>query len=237
MREAHGNMRISALIVRSAICLASFVLMRCASAETPAVTEALITADLDAPPEFSSDALIRIAAIEKLDKSRRLELLAQAFERAAGAQQPYKRRAASIRLDGSAGYWNRVNNQDLDGLSLRLRAVEATLALDSQKARELFLQIPALATPRVKCAEFQVYDITRFYDVLGSLVQQGFTAEENADGGPFKLLQRYAGAMTSPVQAAPMAHVIATAKVKDDEFGTLVSSFAAALGKISGDDR
>ena len=73
----------------------------------------------------------------------------------------------ALRGDGSVGCWNRVYSQDLDRLSLRLRAVEAMLPLDKGKARELFLQIPAPATPPLTCEEFQVYDVSRFYDVLG----------------------------------------------------------------------
>ena len=34
-----------------------------------------------------------------------------------------------------------------------------------------------------------------------------------------------------------MAHVLGPPQVKDDDFRTLVASFGAALGKVSGDDR
>jgi hypothetical protein len=176
-----------------------------AFAATPVDMDGLIAAARSAPAEFSADALLRIADLEQLTKERRIELLKQAFERASGAQQPYKRHAVSMRTDGSASYWNRVYSQDLDGLSLRLRAVESMLPLDKAKARELFAEIPALATPPVKCEEFQVYDVGRFYDVLATLAQQAFDEKEIEAAQPFKLLQRYAGALNSPVQAAPLA--------------------------------
>jgi hypothetical protein len=205
-----------------------------APAAAPADLDALIAAARSAPAEFSSDALIRIAALDQIEKDRRIELLVQAFQRASGAQQPYKRHATPLGTDGSVGYWNRVFSQDLDGLSLRLRAVDSMLALDKAKARELFLQIPTPNPPKLTCDEFQVYDVGRFYEVLGNLAQAfaGTEAEE-----PFKLLQPYSTAFTSPVQAAPMAHVLAAAKVTDADFRTLTSSFGAALGKVSGDDR
>jgi hypothetical protein len=46
-----------------------------------------------------------------------------------------------------------------------------------------------------------------------------------------------AGPITSPVQVAPVARMLAAASVKDADFRALVASFAEALGKISGDDR
>ena len=230
-------MRVPGLLFLSARCAFLFLFTLSAPRAAPGDLDALIRAARSAPAEFSSDALIRIAALDQIEKNRRIELLEQAFQQASGAQQPYKRHATPLRTDGSVGYWNRVYSQDLDGLSLRLRAVESMLPLDKGKARELFLQIPPPNTPRLTCEEFQVYDVTRFYDVLGNLAQQAFTSRESEAGEPFQLLQRYSGALTSPVQAAPMAHVLAAAKVTDADFRTLVTSFGTALGKVSGDDR
>jgi len=197
---------------------------------TPAEIDSIISAARSASPEFAADALIRLASLEQLPKEKRLDLLQQAFDRAAGAQQPYQQHAAFVRNDGSTAYWNKVDSQGLDTLTLRVRAVEAMLLLDAPKANALFLSIPTLAIPRVKCEEFQVYDVTRFYDLLATLTSSSTDAP--------KLLERYTAAIASPVQAGPMAHVLASAKnLKDDEFKTLLASYSAALGKISGDDR
>ena len=64
------------------------------------------------------------------------------------------------------------------------------LPLDQAKARELFLRIPPLNPPRVKCEEFQVYDVGRFYDVLGNLVRQAFTGKE-IEAGTVPTPRRY----------------------------------------------
>ena len=191
--------------------------------------DALIESARGAPPEFAADAMIRIAGTDKIEKNRRIELLEQAFERAAGAQEAYPRHALPLRLDGSSTYWNRVYKQELDGLSLRLRAVEALLPLDASKARDMFARIPPVALPRVKCEESLVYDVARFYDVLAKIA--GRQAE------PAGLLQKYAGAAKSAVQLAPMARVLAGAPVSDQEFRALVAAFASAMGKVEGDDR
>lgn len=198
---------------------------------------ALIDAARAAPGEFAADAMIRIAGTDKVEKARKIELLEQAFQRASGAQEAYQRHALPVRLDGSSAYWNRAFKQELDALTLRLRAVEGVLPVDGHKARELFAQIPPVRLPAVKCEEFLVYDAGRFYDVLGQLVHQSFTPDEAAEGEPAKLLKNYAGAATSAVQLAPLARVLAASGVKDQDFQELVALFATAMGKVAGDDR
>jgi hypothetical protein len=211
--------------------------MLSAAADGPAGMDALLDAARAAPAEFAADASIRMAALDQLEKTLRIELLEQAFEKASGAQQPYKRHATFGRLSSSSGFLNRAYGLDLDGMSLRLRAIEGLLPLDAHKARELFLKTPPPKTPPVKCDDFLIYDVGRFYDTLGSIARQSFTADEVQAGEPFRLLERYAGAITSPIEVAPVAQMLTTSNVKDADFRTLVNSFAGAMGKISGDDR
>src|SRR5690242_20662688 len=109
----------------------------CAAAAAPADIDALIAAARVAPAEFAADALIRIAAIDSLDRTRRVELLEQSFERASGAQQRYKRTVSFSRLFGAASLQKKVYAQDLDGLSLKLRAIEGMLPLDARKSLEM----------------------------------------------------------------------------------------------------
>jgi len=61
-----------------------------------------------APAEFAADAMIRIAGLDQLEKARRVELLEQAFQKASGAQQPYKRRATFLRLGSTSGFLNQA---------------------------------------------------------------------------------------------------------------------------------
>jgi len=211
--------------------------MLCAAADAPAGIDALLDAARAAPAEFAADAMIRIAALDKLDKARRIELLEQAFQKASGAQQPYKRHATFVRPGSPSGIVNRAYGQDLDAMSLRLRAIEALLPLDPQKAKELFIQTPPPNTPRLKCEEYLVYDVGRFYDTLGNIARQSFNYQQIQLGDPLRLLQRFAGSIASPVQVAPVARMVAAADVNDADFAALVSSFAGTLGAVSGDDR
>lgn len=209
----------------------------CAAATAPSSLDGLIDSARAAPGEFAADALIRIAALDQLDKARKIELLDQAFQRASEAQQPYKRRAAAVRLDGPMGFLNRAYDQDLDGLSLRLRAIEIMLPLDGRKARDLFLQISPPQVPKVECKEILVYDVGRFYAVASKIASRTFSPKEVQQHEPARMLERFAGAIASPVQVAPVAGMAMEAGLKDEEFQSLVTMFAGQLGKISGDDR
>src|SRR5262245_37624924 len=107
----------------AAILLTSIL---CAAAASPEI-EAVIEAARAAPGEFGADALIRVAALEPVERDRRIALFTQAFERAAEAQQPFPRIAALVRNVGPVGFVNKAYQQELDVLSLRLRAVEGLL--------------------------------------------------------------------------------------------------------------
>ena len=190
-----------------------------------------------APGEFGADALIRIASTDKLDKPTRVQLLEEAFRRAAEAQQPLKRQASILRVAGAAGFLQRAYQQNLDALSLRLRAVDGMLPLDPAKARALFLEIPALSVPKVTCDDYLVYDVSLFYEVLNKVARQSFNAKEVAVGDPIRLLDQFAGSINSAAQVEPAARMIAASGAANRDFETLVTSFAGALGQIYGDDR
>jgi hypothetical protein len=211
--------------MKTPVLLAPALLCACAAA-SPQI-DALVTMARAAPAEFSADASIRIAASQQVDKTRKIELLNFAFQRAGSAEHPYKRRAAITLPNSQSGYWNRVYGQDLDTLSLRLRAVSAMLPIDSRKAVDLFLKIPPLRLPRVACEEYLVYDVAPFYELLGDLAHRDRRV----------LLATYAQSITSPPEIAPMARVISAAGLKDREFERVLAAFGKALGKIGGDDR
>jgi len=195
----------------------------CAAADAPPSLDAVSEMARAAPGEFAADALIRLAALNSIEKARRIQLLEQAFRRAAESQEPLKRQSAMIKVAGAAGFLTRAFSQDLDALSLRLRVVEAMEALDPERARTLFRQIGPLRVPKLSCADFMVYNVAAYYRMLARLAP------------PALVLERV-GAITSPVQIAPAAGAILNAG-SDADFRAQLAAFAGALGKISGDDR
>jgi len=209
----------------------------CAAAAPPSEIDALVDQARALPGEFAADALIRLAGADKLAESRRIDLLEQAYQRAGDAQQPYKRHAAVNPPGYPMGFINRAYDQELDGLSLRLRAIEAMLPLDGRKARRMFLDIGTLRLPQATCEDYLVYEPSRFYAVLGRVAAETFSPEETLRNEPFRLLARFTGTISSAVEVAPAARAIATARVQDGEFQALVTAFAGALGAVSGDDR
>lgn len=193
-----------------------------AAVEAPPM-DAVIELARAVPGEFAADAFIRLASLNSLDQNRRIELLEQAFRRASEAQEPLKRQPVNLKIPGAAGFLNRAFSQDLDGLSLRLRAVEAMEPLDAAKARTLFQQIPTVQVPKLTCAEFMAYNVAGYYQTLARLAP------------PRQVLEQV-GAIRSPVEIAPAAAAI-LATAKDSDFQAQVTAFAAAIGRISGDDR
>jgi len=183
-----------------------------------------------APAEFAADAMIRLASSEKMDPHARVELLTEAFSRAAEAQRPLKLRASITRGGGTGGFLERAYRQDLDALSLRLRAVEELLPLDSAKATKLFLTIARPEVPSVRCEEIVVYDVSRYYEVLGAVAKL-------KRGGAAKLLKNRVGGLTSPAQIAPVARLLRQAELKNSDLRAFTLSLAASLREISGDDR
>jgi len=183
-----------------------------------------------APPEFAADAMIRLASSDKLDPRARVKLLTEAFHRAAGAQHALKFRASITRSSGTGGFLERAYQQDLDALSLRLRAVQQMLPLDSAKGIKLFLSITRPAVPPVRCEELVVYDVSRYYEGLGAVAAI-------AQRDVAKLLKTRVSGITSPSQIAPVARLLKEAELKDADLEAFALSLAANLRDMSGDDR
>lgn len=209
------------------------------AAKRPVEIEALVDRARGAPAEFAADALLRIAASGKIaDEAWKSELLEEAFRRAAGAQQPVKRRAAGETLRGApVDFLNRAFAQDLDALSLQCRAVRAMLLLDPAKARQWFTQIPRPRAPRVSCEDALTYDVSAYYETLGAVAGRGFTPAEIAEDEPFNLIEGCLRGLSSPVEVGPIARLLATLKLKRPQREALAAGFSASLKDLSGDDR
>ena len=187
------------------------------------------------PAEFAANALLRLAEAPALtDVAKKRGILEDAFELAAGAQQPFARR----NWTGSPGsLFDKAYAQGLDACTLQCRAVHDMLAIDYRKAREMFGEVQPPHIPRLDCEDALVYDVSIFYVTAGEMAARAFNAKEVADEEPFQLLLRYAGDLTSPAQLAPIARMLVTASLKPAQFEALLGSFAGALEQVEGDDR
>ncbi len=218
--------------------LAALLPLACFAATPPlAEIETAIDMARGAPGEFAADGLLRIAALDRLAPPLRVRLLEEAFGRAAEAQQPFKRRSAMVSLSANAGFLEHAFGQDLDALSLRVRAVQAMLPLDAAQARRLFSDIPPLDLPLVSCEDFLVFDVDRYYDALAEVTQRAFTSKEVHDGAAYQFLLQRIAVVASPAQIAPAIRAILSAGLGDAVFPGAVAALTAALQRTVGDDR
>jgi hypothetical protein len=218
--------------------LATILLPAVCCAAAPALEiEAVLDLARSAPPEVAADTFIRVAGLNQIEKKSAVDLLERAFEMASGAPQPFKRVPVLPRAIGPSGFLARAYRQDLDANSLRLRAVAGLLPLDARRARERFQEIPPLALAPLTCDDFMVYDLDRFYEVLGQVAAQGFTPKEIREEEPSKFLAGYIGRIASAVEVAPAARMLASVSLSDSQFQSLATGLAGALGHIADDDR
>lgn len=207
------------------------------AAGRPADLEALAGAARSLPAEFAADALIRIAGSDRAgDPSWRRELLEDAFRLSVNAQEPFKQ-AGEISSKSREGFAARAFSQDLDALSLQLRAVRELLRLDKRGARELFTQIPPLRLEPRECADSLAVDVSLYYETLAAIVRGTFSPKEVREQEPIKFAAPYLAALHSPLQVAPMAKAIVAMKLAAGEQDLLVNVFAGALRELAAGDR
>jgi hypothetical protein len=208
----------------------------CVGADLAADARAAADRAMGLPAEFAADILIRIGGIESLDKAWRIQLLEDAFHRAASASQPLRKRASVFRFDGVSGFIDKAYSQELDGMTLQMRAIEELLPLAPAKARLMFTELPIPKLPKLTCKDNTTFELSRFYSVLDKVASSTFSQKEIKEEEPFKLLLRYAS-ISSPAQIGPMAETILKARLTDSQFRALVATFATALRSFRGDDR
>lgn len=192
-----------------------------------------------APPEFASDALLRVVESGKIsDRSTRLHLTEQAFQLAASATFPVRMRGVpGSTTDTRSGNLSQTYDLKLDTLSLESRAVRDLLPLDAAKARELFQNIPRPPLTSLTCDDALVYDVSDYYQTLGAVTNAAFTQKERDKEEHVNFLLDNLGQATSPVQLAPLARVIQAANVTPAQRDILWNRFNGLLEGVQADDR
>lgn len=221
--------RIAVVVLLAAAALA---------AQQPVDPNELLERARTAPAEFAADALLRLADSGRVDKQKRREAIEEAFQLAAGAQQPLKKRAIpSVGGSGMAGFLGRSFAQNLDATSLRCRAVRAMLPIDGALALRMFREMPPPAPAPLTCDDPLVYDVSAYYETLAEVAGKAFTPAEIEEEEPFKLLAGYVRGISAPAQVAPVARMLATVSLKPAQLEALAAGFAGMLKEITGDDR
>src|SRR5260221_4246812 len=110
--------------------------------------ETLIADARAVAPEFSADALIRIAGSSQIGDARKRELLDEAFMRAYGARDDHRLGSVlEIPQDSRQRALRFAYATLLNRLSLQVRAAHMMTSLDPRRAREIFEWIELHLTP------------------------------------------------------------------------------------------
>lgn len=168
------------------------------------------------PPEFAADALLRVAAVTKIEKSLRKELIERAFHLAAGAQFRIPLTGVGQLSDTRSGMIAGAAKLNLDTLSLQTRAVRSMLELDKKAARDLFLEINQPPLERT-CDQPLVPDVGSLYDVLGAVANGTFTDLERSKEAHVNLVMSYLSRAVSPVEIAPLERMVASLNVTPEQ--------------------
>jgi hypothetical protein len=205
----------------------------------PEPYQSIVELSHSAPPEFAADALLRMVESGKLaDRDAKRRLLEEAFRLAQGATFPIRMRALpGLPVDNRAGFLGRAYGLQLDALSLESRAVKVMLAIDVPGARELFDEIPPPALAPLSCDDALVYDLSNFYQLLGAMVNRGFTEKERAKEEHVNFLLGFIARASSPLQFAPLADVIENANVTPAQREVIQIRFNGMLENTRPDGR
>src|SRR5271166_2203438 len=217
----------------------AFAVAHAEIAKLPGAYQSLVDLARAAPPEFTADALLRIVEQGKfLDKDARIDLIEDAFRSASAAK-------FQVRMDGlpgtttdtASGSLSRAYAWKLDALSLESRAVRDMLPLDPAKARRMFTEIARPMLPALTCDDALFYDLSDYYQALSAVVNGSFSQKERAKDGHLNFLSDYLGQAASPLELAPIAQVIESVSVTNQQRQGLWARLGGLMESIQADDR
>jgi hypothetical protein len=177
-------------------------------------------------PEFAAAAFLRISESPRITPSSRRELLEDAFNRAYGAQESYRRSSGLlIPPDSRQGAQLLAYDTGLTRISLQVRATQLLASVDPERARTLFEWIdlrPGAGT----CDDLLVAAIDEYYSAL-SLVARTAYASNRADAVRF--LELYLWRARLPNEMAAVARALQRFRPLTDEATYLEGVFRIIL--------
>jgi hypothetical protein len=186
------------------------------------------------PPEFEADALMRLAASPKVDSRWRRELLEEAFLRAYGAQDQYRRAATQpLPPDSRQGANQLAYTTSLTRVSLQSRAAQMLTLVDPPRARELFEWIDLNLEPAL-CEDPLVPAVDEYYSALSQLARTSFGADR---GEALRFLELYLWRAHLPSEMPSVARAMQRFRARPEEAAYLEGVFGWILDASSSDAR
>jgi hypothetical protein len=219
------------LLLSALVCV-----LACAQeAKRPPEVRALVDRARALPPEFASDLMLQLAGSPLMAETKwKRELIEEAFLSGPHAQLPYRQRGGpSTDERESLEVWP----NDLEAVTLQTRAVEAMLAIDSERARALFDDIVIPDRPPLTCQEVKTPNLERYFAVAAQVFARGFTARQREKEDDIHFLKQRIGRIESPVEVPPALRMLAEVKLAPVHRAEVVALLAAALDRIAAGDR
>ena len=187
------------------------------------------------PSEFAADVMIRLAGSARVaDPAWRRELLDEAYMRAYGSQEQYRRSSSQpIPPDSRQGAQFLAFATALTRVSLQVRAAQLMAFTDPARARELFEWIDLNLSPGV-CEDPLVPAVDEYYSALSLLARTTFGADR---AEALRFLELYLWRAHLPSELPAVARALERFRPRADEAAYLEGLFRLILEAGTADAR
>jgi hypothetical protein len=187
---------------------------------------ALVTDAGALPPEFAAGAFLRISESPRITRSLRRELLEEAFMRAYGAQEAYRRSSTLIiPPDSRQGAQQFAYDTGLTRVSLQVRATQLLASVAPERARDLFEWIEVHPAPGT-CDDLLVAAVDEYYTALSVLARTTFGANR---AEAVRFLELYLWRAHLPNEMPAVARALQRFRPRADEAPYLEGLFRLIL--------
>jgi hypothetical protein len=185
------------------------------------------------PAEFKADLGFTVidASGDSLSATQKRSLLDDIFHSALRSHYPNGITEASRHT--LAAFL--LGTSKLDTLDIQTGAIDRAMPLTPRFAEQLFEEVK-LNEHRASCGEAGVEDVSAFYTTAAKIIEnQRIKTVLGEDKGRYLLT--LVTDIRFPGEIAPLAGLVSTASVPDDEMGQIEGAFVSALSRITASDR
>ena len=208
--------------------------------EIPSDIELVVSDTYGIPAELAIDILLQVVKSPRISKSKKKEILLNAYQRLDEVQQPLQKKLL-LRGLSSDTYQNlrsRAFAQKFDVFSLQSKILRELLRFDKKKAREYVFQYRIeFSFQPVTCEDALDYDVSDFYELVTSVAKESFTPQEIKSGIRLWALDSYVQDIRSASQIRPIGKMLLSLDLTTPELRQLVSSYSLAVKKLTTSDR